>query len=109
MEKLSVEQALEEILKYTTVITDTEDVHLLHASGRILACDMAASFDNPPFDRSPIDGYACKAADLTDASREHPAKLEVIREIDAGQYSTEEIQECGGRRPHYGQPGNTYG
>lgn len=93
MEKLSVEQALEEILKYTTVITDTEDVHLLHVSGRILACDMAASFDNPPFDRSPIDGYACKAADLTDASREHPAKLEVIREIDAGQYSTEEIQK----------------
>ena len=43
---------------------------------------MIAGFDNPPFDRSPVDGYACKAEDITDASESHPVQLTVLEEID---------------------------
>lgn len=93
MEKISLEQAVELALAHTGAVTDTDEVPLLEAPGRILAEDMAASFDNPPFDRSPIDGYACRAADVAGASKGHPARLEVAREIDAGQYSTEEVGE----------------
>lgn len=53
----------------------------------MLAKDMIAGFDNPPFDRSTVDGYACKAEDITDASESHPVQLTVLEEIDAGQYS----------------------
>ena len=53
----------------------------------MLAKDMIAGFDNPPFDRSPVDGYACKAEDIMDASESHPVQLTVLEEIDAGQYS----------------------
>ena len=87
MEGISVEQAMEQILQYTPVINETEEVELNKAGGRILAQDMVAEFNNPPFDRSPVDGYACKAEDLAGASSEHPVKLKVMEEIDAGQYS----------------------
>lgn len=93
MEKVTVEQATELVLEHTRAITDTEEIPLLQASGRILARDMTAAFDNPPFDRSPIDGYACRAADTAGATETDPARLKVIREIDAGQYSTEEISK----------------
>ena len=91
MEGISVEQAMEQILQYTPVINETEEVELNKAGGRILAQDMVAEFNNPPFDRSPVDGYACKAEDLAGASSEHPVKLKVMEEIDAGQYSEREI------------------
>ena len=94
MEVISVEQAMEQILQYTPVINETEEVELNKAGGRILAQDMVAEFNNPPFDRSPVDGYACKAEDLAGASSEHPVKLKVMEEIDAGQYS-ERVVESG--------------
>ena len=92
MEGISVEQAMEQILQYTPVINETEEVELNKAGGRILAQDMVAEFNNPPFDRSPVDGYACKAEDLAGASSEHPVKLKVMEEIDAGQYSERAVE-----------------
>lgn len=93
MENITIEQAAELLQAHTEIITDIENIPLLQASGRILAKDMEAAFDNPPFDRSPVDGYACKASDVENASQDTPARLEVVREIDAGQYSTEEIKK----------------
>ena len=87
MENFTVEQALEALLGHAEAIEETEYVTLFQARGRVLAEDMKAGFDNPPFDRSPIDGYACKAEELTDASKERPVQLKVLEEIDAGQYS----------------------
>ena len=93
MEKFTVEQALEALLEHTKVIEETETVPLLQACGRVLAKDMIAGFDNPPFDRSPVDGYACKAEDITDASESHPVQLTVLEEIDAGQYSRVTVEK----------------
>lgn len=83
---------MEQILQYTPVINETEEVELNKAGGRILAQDMVAEFNNPPFDRSPVDGYACKAEDLAGASPEHPVRLKVMEEIDAGQYSERVVE-----------------
>ena len=93
MEKFTVEQALEALLEHTKVIEETETVPLLQACGRVLAKDMIAGFDNPPFDRSTVDGYACKAEDITDASESHPVQLTVLEEIDAGQYSRVTVEK----------------
>lgn len=92
MEPISVEQAVEWMLDYTKIINETEKVNLTQAVGRILAKDMAAEHNNPPFDRSPIDGYACRAKDLLGASSDTPVKLDVITEIDAGMYFEQEVQ-----------------
>ena len=87
MDNLTVEQALEALLTHSKIIEETEVVSILQARGKVLAEDMMAELDNPPFDKSPIDGYACKAEDLMGATQEHPVELKVLEEIDAGQYS----------------------
>lgn len=50
------------------------------AIGRTLAQDVVADMDLPPFDRSQMDGYAVKAADIADA----PVKLRILGESSAG-------------------------
>ena len=93
MDNLTVEQALEALLAHSKIIEETEKVPLLQARGKVLAEDMVAELDNLPFDKSPIDGYACKAEDIADASKEHPAELKVLEEIDAGQYSNITVEK----------------
>ena len=62
-----------------------ETAPLSACAGRVLARDLIAQENVPPFDRSPYDGYAFRAADTADASRETPVTLRVIQEIAAGQ------------------------
>ena len=62
----------------------TEILPLERALGRTLAADVAAPLDQPPFDRSPLDGYALRSADLAGADRDHPAVLEVVDTVYAG-------------------------
>ena len=50
----------------------TEERALAEALGRVLAEDIAAPVDVPPFDRSGVDGFAVRAADLAEAG-EAPA------------------------------------
>jgi molybdopterin molybdotransferase len=78
---LSVEDALEIVLSHTPRLP-SEDVLLADALGRILAEDVRADADMPPFDRSAMDGYAVRAADVAGA----PVVLEVAGQIRAGQY-----------------------
>ena len=42
----------------------TETIPLAQAAGRVLATDVHADRDQPPFDRSTRDGYALRAEDL---------------------------------------------
>ena len=53
MQDISLEQAISVLLEHTKKIEAVEEVPLLEALGRILAEDAVATFDNPPFDRSP--------------------------------------------------------
>jgi len=52
----------------TRRIARVEDVSLGDAAGRVLAEDVVAGFNVPPFDRSSMDGYAVRAADTAGAS-----------------------------------------
>lgn len=45
-------------------VTETESVKLAAARGRVLAADVIASLDLPPFDNSAVDGYAVRHRDL---------------------------------------------
>jgi molybdopterin molybdotransferase len=59
-----------------------EDVALEEALGRVLAEDVASDQDLPSFDRSAMDGYALRAADVAAA----PVALDVVGEVRAGQW-----------------------
>lgn len=52
--------------------------------GRVLAADVTAPIDLPPFDNSQMDGYAVASDDLVDASGERPVALRVAAHIPAG-------------------------
>lgn len=61
-----------------------ERVDLGESLGRILAEDVASDIDMPPFDKSMVDGYACRRADLA-------GELEVVELIQAGSWPTKSI------------------
>lgn len=85
-DNISLERAVEMILEHIRPMADVERVPLLDGTGRVLAGDVSAPMNNPPFDRSPVDGYALRSADTGTASREHPVYLKVTASVDAGGY-----------------------
>jgi len=58
----------------------SERVPLEESAGRVLAEDVFADSDLPPFDRAQMDGYAVRSEDV----REVPARLRVVGEAAAG-------------------------
>jgi molybdopterin molybdotransferase len=77
---IPVETALEIVLRHTPAL-GSETVPLGEAPGRVLAQDVAADRDLPPFDRSAMDGFAVRAEDVASA----PVLLEVVGQLRAGQ------------------------
>jgi molybdopterin molybdotransferase len=80
---LSVDAALAAILERIPVL-EPETVLLDEALGRVLAEDVYADLNVPPFDNSAMDGYAVIAADTAGASADQPAVLRVIADLPAG-------------------------
>ncbi len=70
---------------------ETESVPLTQCGGRILARELRAEENVPAFDRSPYDGYAFRATDTAEASKEQPVTLRILEEIAAGAVATREI------------------
>jgi len=66
-------------------IDRTEQVQLRDARGRVLASDVIAPADVPPFSRAAMDGYAVRAADTRGATREMPVRLRCVEQIYTGQ------------------------
>ena len=81
--EIELEQALALIMK-TTPLAGEQTVPLPLARGMILARDVISGIDQPPFDRSPLDGYAVRAEDLADASPTSPVTLTVVGRLCAG-------------------------
>ena len=76
--------ALEIILDAARPIARTETVTLLEADGRVLAHDVVATEDVPPFDRAAMDGYAVIAGDTAGASAESPRTLRCVDRVFSG-------------------------
>lgn len=76
---LSVRDAQTIVLKHVKACA-TEVVTLEAALGRVLAGDIRANRDQPPYDVSAMDGFALRSADLSRV----PAALSVIEDIKAG-------------------------
>ena len=60
-----------------------ETVPLAAAPSRVLAADVVAPVDAPPFDRSNVDGFALRAADLSGAGDAAPRRLLLNAEVVA--------------------------
>ena len=84
---ISLEEAIS-ILNENIKGLEAEEVTLIEAVKRVLAEDIYSKIDNPPFDKSAMDGYAVIANDSN--SNE---KINVIDKVFAGDICTSEVVE----------------
>ncbi len=75
-----------EIVIGTKLNIGTEKVALNNSLGRVLAQDVFSDIDMPPFNKSAMDGFACRSIDLFN-------ELEIIEIIPAGKIPQKEIGE----------------
>ena len=87
MEHLSVTKAQECVLESVAML-GAESVKLEQSLGRVLAVDIRANRDIPPYDVSAMDGYAVRSADLANI----PATLEITEDIKAGDMPRKTVQ-----------------
>jgi len=79
------ENAVKLIMGNVKPIDRVETAPLDEAAGRVLAVDVVAGFDVPPFDRASMDGYAVKAGSTSGASGDKPIRLKLIGVQHAGE------------------------
>jgi len=83
---VSIDEALDLIAKEGVVkIIGVEEVRIDESLGRILAEDVYAPIDYPPFDRSEVDGYAVSVGSVKGVDDIHPVELKVIGKVSVGE------------------------
>ncbi|MGN0314255.1 MAG: gephyrin-like molybdotransferase Glp [Fusicatenibacter sp.] len=92
MNILQLEDALQLLLNRIEKVEESEQVSITDGAGYILGEDLRAGMSHPPFPRSPLDGYALRSKDISDACREAPAVLQVIDEVMAGHASEKTVR-----------------
>lgn len=83
---IPVSEAID-LVKSQVTLLPAESVPLPESVGRFLAHEVAADSDLPPFDRSQMDGYAIRSADVAQT----PARLKIVGESAAGRGWREEM------------------
>ena len=82
---ISLEEAID-ILDANVKAIGTEEVELIKATGRIISEDIYSKIDNPPFNKSAMDGYAIIAEDSNGCN-----EIKVIDKVFAGEVSKAEV------------------
>ena len=83
---LSLEEAKEVLEQnFSPKPFGVEQSPLSEAHGRVLAEDVVAPIDVPPFNRSAVDGYAVRAGDTFGAEEDRPVALEFCGSIAVGE------------------------
>jgi molybdopterin molybdotransferase len=88
---ITLEQARAAIDGALRRIERTERVALDAASNRVLARDVVATADVPPFSRAAMDGYAVRAMDTSGANPVQPVVLTCIEKVFTGQMPTRTV------------------
>ncbi|MCI0568819.1 MAG: molybdopterin molybdotransferase MoeA [Acidobacteria bacterium] len=96
---IGVDEALGIVLRETSVLP-AESIVLESAAGRVLAEEVFADADQPPFAKAMMDGFALRSMDVTAA----PAELEVVEEVPAGRMPTHTLGEGQAARIMTGAP-----
>jgi len=74
------------IVKNSVKTIGTERIPFMNSVNRILAEDVKSDIEMPPFDKSAVDGFACRAEDLD-------MPLEIIEVVQAGQTPSETVKK----------------
>lgn len=95
---ITVEAARGILATHGEPVARVERVSLDEAAGRVLARDLIAARDVPPFARSMMDGFAVRAADTAGATTAHPVALSLIGAVYTGHAADLQVGpgECAG-------------
>ena len=74
-------------------LTDIEEIPIHDAHKRVLAEDIIAFHDSPPFDKSAMDGFAVIAESTFGASQSMPKEFKIIDAIGAGDFTEKTVGE----------------
>mgnify|MGYP003585213753 CR=1 FL=1 len=89
---MSVElEAARQMLLDLVRVLPVEQVPLEESWQRVMAETVIADSDFPPFDRSPLDGYALIAGEVSQATPHRPVVLTEIDSISAGSLASKEV------------------
>ena len=93
---ISREKAVKTVLEFVKPVDRTELIPIEKAVNRVLAKNLVANMDVPPFDRAAMDGYAVKAEDTYGASDFNPKTLKIVGVLHAGESTSKSINhgEC---------------
>jgi len=90
---VSIEEAKQRLEESLKIERKVESVSLRSSYGRIIAEDVCAPIDVPPFDRAAMDGYAVRAEDTFGAEEDKPIRLKVVGRIEAGDKPEIEVRK----------------
>ncbi len=80
---VSLDEAIEIVLNNTPSLA-TERLSISESLHRVLAENIEAQRDHPPWNNSAMDGYAVQWQDIRDATPDSPVQLNIVGEIQAG-------------------------
>lgn len=100
---LTVDEALEKILGYASVM-EPEEKPILECLDQVLAEDVVSEITIPPLDNTAMDGYAVRWEDVQDASPDTPVDLKVIEELPAGRIAQNSVERGEATRIMTGAP-----
>ena len=93
---------VERIIRERVVpVAEIETVALNAAGGRVIAGDVKAPIDLPPFDNSAVDGYAVRHADLDPMAE---TRLAVVERVTAGRVAAHSLAAGAAVRIFTGAP-----
>src|SRR5215468_2298711 len=85
---VSIDEVEQLIAARVSPVAETEQVSLGAAAGRVLAADLIAPVDLPPFDNSAVDGFAVRHADLEPLAE---TRLQIIDRVTAGRQTARAV------------------
>jgi molybdopterin molybdotransferase len=88
---ISIEEARTRVLTAAAALP-SETIALSEALGSVLAEDIIASHNVPPFNNSGMDGYAVRASDTVEATTDSPVRLPISDTLPAGHVAAHGLQ-----------------
>jgi len=77
---------------------------VLKSLGRVLREDICSPMSIPPFNKSAMDGYAVRSADISSATPQSPVELKVTEDIPAGSVGKKRMKKGAAARIMTGAP-----
>ena len=96
LDLVSIEEAKRRFYEHFKITYHLTNSSIWDAGEKVLAENIVAGYDVPPFDRARMDGYALIARDSFEADEDNPITLKIVDEIPAGVIPDVEVNsgEC---------------